>query len=527
MHTLTPNLYLSLSLSLSLSISLSLYLSISLFLAGAAIPLSAIDSVGITNQRETTVVWDARTGRPLHRALVWMDMRSEVIVNDMVNNDTTGLGQDMFRTKTGLPVSPYFSATKLTWLLRNVPGLRDLAKQGHAKFGTIDSWLLWKLSGGAVHATDVTNASRTMLMDINTLSWDAEQCAAFGVPMAMLPEIRASSEVYCEAASTTALAGVRIAGILGDQQAALFGQAGMDPGACKNTYGTGCFTLCNVGATCVQSTQGLLSTVAFKLGPKHNNRVAYALEGSIPFAGAAVEWLVKQLQIIPSSKDSATVADSDDNGGVYFVPAFSGLYAPYWRDDARGVIVGLTRYANRAHLVRAALEAVCFQTREVCDAMRKDAALSGVNLGGMQVLKVDGGMTVNEVLMQMQADVLACEVQRPTIVETTALGAAYAAGLATGFWESEAEVMSQWQLDKTFNPDKALYGGERRDREFKRWKRAVRRTLDWTPEDDTDSVSGGSGGINGGGFCVKSFIIGTGLGVSALFLASYLLGRKK
>ena len=492
---------------------------------GAAIPLSAIDSVGITNQRETTVVWDARTGKPLYRALVWMDMRSEGIVNEMVAADTTGLGQDMFRAKTGLPVSPYFSATKLTWLLRNVPGLRALAEAGHAKFGTIDAWLLWKLSDGAVHATDVTNASRTMLMDINTLEWDDAQCAAFGVPPQMLPEIRASSEVYCAAAAETCLAGVRIAGILGDQQAALFGQAGMDPGACKNTYGTGCFTLCNVGETCVQSTQGLLSTVAFKLGPNQNHRVAYALEGSIPFAGAAVEWLVKQLQLIPSSKSSATVADPDDNGGVYFVPAFSGLYAPYWRDDARGVIVGLTRYANRAHVVRAALEAVCFQTREVCDAMREDARLAGVNLGGMQVLKVDGGMTVNGVLMQMQADVLACEVQRPTIVETTALGAAYAAGLATGFWASEAEVMAQWQLDKTFNPDSGDYGEERRGREFARWKRAVQRTLDWTPEADSAGAAGGGGGT--GGFCFKSFMVGSVVSVGVVLLGSFLMGNNK
>ena len=496
---------------------------------GRDISREEIACVGITNQRETTVVWDRRSGKPLYRALVWMDMRSEGIVNDIVKSDTTGLGQDMYRAKTGLPVSPYFSGTKLMWLLANVPGLRSLAEEGHALFGTVDSWLLWKLSGGTEHVTDVTNASRTLLMDIETLQWDEGQCEALGVPMQMLPKIKSSSEVYCTGSAGGPLEGVQISGILGDQQAALFGQAGMNRGACKNTYGTGCFTLCNVGEKCVQSKAGLLSTVAFKLGPKQNNRVAYALEGSIPFAGACVEWLVKQLQLIPDAKSSSKIADSDDNGGVYFVPAFSGLYAPYWRDDARGVIVGLTRYANRSHVVRAALEAVCFQTREVCDAMRKDAANSGVNLGGMQVLKVDGGMTVNGVLMQMQADILGAEVQRPTIVETTALGAAYAAGLAVGFWGSEHEVMQQWQLDTTFNPDKRAYSEERRRAEFARWKRAVQRTLDWTRKQDPPSRTLGNDSsiADGSGFCVKSFMVGSVVSVAALLIGSYLKGRRK
>ena len=472
---------------------------------GRTIALDELASVGITNQRETTVVWDKNTGRPLYRALVWMDMRSEGIVADL--KAAHPLGQNRFLAKTGLPVSPYFSGTKIMWLLEHVPGLRALAERGDALFGTIDTWLLWKLSGGAVHATDVTNASRTLLMDIQTLAWDDGQCAALGVPRAMLPEIRSSSEVYCRAAEGTPLAGVKIAGILGDQQAALFGQAGMATGSCKNTYGTGCFTLCNVGPKCVFSRHGLLSTVAFKLGSGPNDpgggRVCYALEGSVPFAGACVEWLVKRLELIPDAPSTSEIADEQDNGGVYFVPAFSGLYAPYWRDDARGVIVGLTRYANRAHLVRAALEAVCFQTREVCDAMRQDAAASGVNLGDMSILKVDGGMTVNARLMQMQADILKAEVQRPTIVETTALGAAYAAGLAVKFWASEDEVMSQWQLDKTFCPQEHLYSSHRRNKEFSRWKRAVRRTLNWSGEeeeqDPADVSSGGRGGTSGRG----------------------------
>jgi glycerol kinase len=453
-----------------------------------AIDVKEIACVGITNQRETSVVWDRATGKPYYRALVWMDMRSEDICGELTRNHKEG--QERFRTKTGLPVSPYFSGTKIMWLLANVPELRDAAVRGDALFGTIDSWLLWKLSGGKVHATDVTNASRTLLMNINTLEWDEDQCHTLGIPRAMLPEIRSSSEIYCHGAIGTCLEGVPISGILGDQQAALFGQAGMNPGAVKNTYGTGCFTLCNVGAQVVQSHHGLLSTVAFKLGPKQNNRVCYALEGSVPFAGACVEWLVKRLELIKKASESEQLSDAHDNGGVYFVPAFSGLYAPYWRDDARGVIVGLTRYANKGHLIRSALEAVCFQTREVCDAMRLDAEMSGVNLGNLSVLKVDGGMTVNERLMQMQADILHCEVQRPKIVETTALGAAYVAGLATGFFASEAEVAKQWKLDRTFNPDERAYSSERRSREFGRWKRAIQRTLHWMDDEDpTDMLS--------------------------------------
>lgn len=488
------------------------------------IALSEIACVGVTNQRETTVVWDRRTGKPLNNALVWMDTRSTCpdLATTKRFSGKDASGRTLSTETTGLPLSPYFSGTKLKWLLANVPGLLQLAEDGHAVAGTIDTWLLWKLSGGELHITDVTNASRTLLMDIKTFRWDAGQCEAFGVPMSMLPEIRSSSEVYCLGSTKYGgpLAGVKISGILGDQQAALFGQAGMNPGACKNTYGTGCFTLCNVGGQLVYSKAGLLSTVAYKLGPNQGDRVAYALEGSIPFAGACVEWLVKGLELIPDQKSSSELADSNDNGGVYFVPAFSGLYAPYWRDDARGVIAGLTRYSTKAHLVRAALEAVCFQTREVCEAMQKDAADAGVKLGDMSVLKVDGGMTINSMLMQMQADLLGAEVHRPKILETTALGAAYAAGLATGFWASVDELMGQWQLDKAFKPDASAYPETRRASEFGRWKRAVQRTLNWTPDEDPPVASGGK-------FCMPSLLLGGLLGAGALLVAHALMKRSK
>ena len=429
--------------------------------------LSAADlaAVGITNQRETAVVWDRSTGRPLHNALVWQDTRTADIVAELGSDE----GQDRFRSRTGLPLATYFSGPKFTWLLDNVEGLRSMAASGDAVFGTVDTWALWNLTGGVnggMHATDVTNASRTMLMDLDTLDWDDELLAIMGVPRSMLPEIRPSSGLFAEAVGP--LGGVPVAGILGDQQAALFGQTCFEPGDAKNTYGTGCFMLLNTGTDRVPSDSGLLTTVAYQIGEQ---APVYALEGSIAITGALVQWLRDNLGIIENSADVEALAGTvDDNGGVYFVPAFSGLFAPHWRSDARGVIAGLTRFATKAHVARAALEATAFQTREVLDAMFTD---SGVKL---TTLKVDGGMVVNDLLMQFQADILDVPVVRPLVAETTALGAAYAAGLAVGFWEGISDLKSNWGVDKSWQPSMAA---EQREGLLVAWRKAVQRTLDW------------------------------------------------
>jgi len=423
-------------------------------------------AIGITNQRETTVVWDRKTGQPVHNALVWQDTR----VADMVAELAREGGQDRFRARTGLPLATYFSAAKIRWILDNVAGARRRAEAGELAFGNIDTYLAWHLTGGAsggIHVTDVTNASRTQLMNLDTLDWDDEMLRAFSIPRAMLPEIRSSSEVYGHAV-WDAVKGVPIAGILGDQQAALVGQACFEPGEAKNTYGTGCFLLMNTGRRPVASTCGLLTTVAYRLSgqPAH-----YALEGSVALAGALVQWLRDNLGLIASSDGVEALARTvEDNGGVYFVPAFSGLYAPYWKDSARGVIAGLTRYANKGHLARAVLEATAFQTREVLDAMERD---SGIHLA---TLRADGGMVANELLMQFQADILNRPVVRPVMRETTALGAAYAAGLAVGYFADQADLRANWEADRTWQP---AMEEARRARLYRHWKKAVQRSFDW------------------------------------------------
>ena len=422
-------------------------------------------AVGITNQRETAVVWDRATGRPIHNAIVWQDTRTAALCDKLALEG----GPDRFRSKTGLPLATYFAGPKVSWLLDHVDGARARAEAGELLFGTIDSWELWNMTGGASggrHITDVTNASRTLLMDLTTLDWDDDLLEAIGVPRAMLPEIRPSSEIYGRAVDP--IEGVPIAGILGDQQAALFGQTCFDVGEAKNTYGTGCFMLLNTGTEPVTSQNGLLTTVAYQVA---DHPAVYALEGSIAIAGALVQWLRDNLQIIESAPEVEALARSvDDNGGVYFVPAFSGLFAPHWRSDARGVIAGLTRFVTRGHIARAALEATAFQTREVLDAMNLD---SGVDL---MSLKVDGGMVFNELLMQFQADQLGVPVMRPVVAETTALGAAYAAGLAVGFWKDLDDLRANWGLDNQWDP---ITSGSARDELFAQWKKAVSRTLDW------------------------------------------------
>ncbi len=423
-------------------------------------------AIGITNQRETAVVWERKTGEPIANAIVWQDTR---VSPDVAEFCAQG-GQDRFRTQTGLPLSTYFSALKIRWLLANVPDAREKAAAGELLFGNIDTFLVWNLSGGAqggAHVTDVTNASRTQLFNLQTLDWDAELLAAFDIPRAMLPQVRSSSEVYGHAALKE-IKGVPIAGILGDQQAALVGQACFAPGEVKNTYGTGCFLLMNTGEDMVRSKCGLLTTLAYKLGsaPAH-----YALEGSVAIAGALVQWLRDNLGIIQLSEDVEALARTvNDNGGIYFVPAFSGLYAPHWKESARGVIAGLTRYANKGHLARAVLEATAYQTREVVEAMEKD---SGIPLAS---LRVDGGMVVDELLMQFQADILHREVLRPVIQETTALGAAYAAGLAVKFFSGLEELRANWAVDRVWKPtvDEAT-----REELYRQWKKAVTRSLDW------------------------------------------------
>jgi glycerol kinase len=429
--------------------------------------LSAGDlaAVGITNQRETTVVWDKTTGQPIHNAIVWQDTRTDRICNDLSADG----GQDRFRATTGLPIATYFSGPKIKWMLDNVEGARQRAEAGELLFGNIDTWVIWNLTGGTnggAHVTDVTNASRTLLMDLRTLQWDDGILSILGIPKSMLPDIRPSSGVYGEAVGD--LSGIRVAGDLGDQQAALFGQTCFSVGEAKNTYGTGNFLVLNTGTTPVPSKSGLITGVGYKIG---DQPAVYMLEGSIAITGALVQWLRDNLKMIEASSDVETLAKTvEDNGGVYFVPAFSGLFAPYWRGDARGVIAGLTRYVNAGHLARATLEATAWQSKEVVDAMNAD---SGVELTS---LKVDGGMVVNELLMQFQADILDVPVIRPTVAETTALGAAYAAGLAVGFWREVEDLRANWGMDKQWEPS---MDAATRDHEYAQWKKAVTRTFDW------------------------------------------------
>jgi glycerol kinase len=423
-------------------------------------------ALGITNQRETTVVWNRKTGKPIANALVWQDTR---VANYVAELSRDG-GQQRFRVKTGLPLATYFSGLKIRWLLENVPACLEQAEAGDLLFGNIDSFLVWHLTGGAdggIHVTDVTNGGRTQLMNLQSLAWDSELLEVFGIPAAMLPRMCSSSEIYGEA-QLGPVNGVPIAGILGDQQAAMVGQTCFNPGEAKNTYGTGCFLLMNTGTVAVQSNCGLLTTPAYKFGP---GPATYALEGSVAITGALVQWLRDNLGLIQTSADIESLARTEtDNGGVYFVPAFSGLYAPYWNDNARGVIVGLTRYANKGHLGRAVLEATAFQTREVVEAMEQDSGIA------LDVLRVDGGMVRNELLMQFQADLLDRPVVRPRVMETTALGAAYAAGLAVGFFKDIDELRTRWAVDHVWRP--AADQGKREEL-YRRWKKAVTRSFDW------------------------------------------------
>jgi glycerol kinase len=423
-------------------------------------------AIGITNQRETTVLWDRRTGQPVHNAIVWQDTRVADSVAEFAKNG----GQDRFRTKTGLPLTTYFSSLKIHWLLDRVPDVRARAEAGDVLFGNIDTFLAWHLTGGVkggIHVTDVTNASRTQLMNLHSLDWDSEILSAFGIPRTMLPQIRSSSEIYGPVREST-LQGVELAGILGDQQAALVGQTCFRPGEAKNTYGTGCFLLMNVGERPVPSKHGLLTTMGYKMGEQ---KPIYALEGSIAITGALVQWLRDNLGLITKSSEIEDLAASvSDNGGVYFVPAFSGLYAPYWKDSARGVIAGLTRYATKAHLARAVLEATAFQTREVLEAMEKDSGIA------LDSLRTDGGMVGNNLLMQFQADILNKPVVRPVMRETTALGAAYAAGLAAGFYKNLDDLRENWAVDQTWKPN---LDATKREDKYRLWKKAVTRSFDW------------------------------------------------
>jgi glycerol kinase len=423
-------------------------------------------AIGITNQRETTVVWHKKSGKPVYNAIVWQDTRVASAVAEFAASG----GQDRYRARTGLPLATYFSGLKIRWILEEVAGARAQAETGELLFGNIDTFLIWHLTGGpdgGVHVTDVTNASRTQLMNLNTLQWDRDILKDFSIPIQVLPKIVSSSEVY-GAAKPPTIAGVAIAGDLGDQQAALVGQACFKPGEAKNTYGTGCFMLMNTGEKVVLSNFGLLTTLAYKFGTKP---ACYALEGSIAITGALVQWLRDNLGLIEKSSDIETLARTvSDNGGVYFVPAFSGLYAPYWKDDARGVIAGLTRFVNKGHIARAVLEATAFQVREVVDAMAKD---SGITL---DVLRTDGGMVMNDLLMQFQSNILAKPVVRPMVKETTALGAAYAAGLAVGFFKDTDELVANWAVDQRWEP---MMDEESRERLYHFWKKAVTRSFDW------------------------------------------------
>jgi glycerol kinase len=438
-------------------------------LQSAGLAASDLAALGITNQRETSVVWDRRTGRPFYNAIVWQDTRTDRIASAL---ERDGRG-DVIRRKAGLPPATYFSGGKIQWILENVDGVREAAERGDAIFGNTDTWVIWNLTGGAnggAHVTDVTNASRTMLMDLETLDWDDELLGFFGIPRQMLPAIRPSSAPggYGELTGLDSLRGIPLTGDLGDQQAATVGQVCFSPGEAKNTYGTGNFLLLNTGETPVHSKNGLLTTVCYQLG---SEKPIYALEGSIAVTGSAVQWLRDQLGIISGAAEiEPLAAQVSDNGGMYFVPAFSGLFAPYWRSDARGAIVGLSRYNTNAHLARATLEAICYQSRDVAEAMEAD---SGVRL---EVLKVDGGVTANDLAMQLQADILGVPVSRPVVAETTALGAAYAAGLATGFWSTTTELRANWNESKRWTPS---WTQEKRADGYVGWKKAVQRTLDW------------------------------------------------
>jgi glycerol kinase len=425
-----------------------------------------VAAVGITNQRETTVVWDRNTGKPVYNAIVWQDTRTDKICDELMKDG----GQDRFRAKNGLPIATYFSGPKVRWILENVDGARAKADAGDLAFGNMDTWCIWNLTGGTnggLHITDVSNASRTMLMDLATLAWDDELLDTIGVPRSMLPEIHPSSAPYGEI-KAGAFSGIQVAGDLGDQQAATFGQTAFSVGEAKNTYGTGNFLLLNTGNEAVQSKNGLITTVGYKIG---DQKAVYCLEGSIAITGALVQWLRDNLKMIKSAPEVEDLAKTvEDNGGCYIVPAFSGLFAPYWKSDARGVFAGLTRYVNNGHIARATLEATAYQSREVADAMNAD---SGVAL---ESLKVDGGMVVNDTLMQFQADILGVPVIRPKVAETTALGAAYAAGLATGFWTTEEELRENWVEDKRWEPK---MDESEREKLFHFWKKAVTRTFDW------------------------------------------------
>jgi glycerol kinase len=438
-------------------------------LAKAGITKDEVKALGITNQRETTVLWDKATGEPVHNAIVWQDTRTDALCKELGRN----VGQDRFRRETGLPLASYFAGPKIRWMLDNVEGLRERAEAGEILFGTMDSWVIWNLTGGTqggVHVTDVTNASRTMLMNLHTMDWDERILASMEIPAAVLPEIRSSAEVYGTAKG--ALDGVPVASALGDQQAALFGQTCFAKGEAKSTYGTGTFLLLNTGDQPVNSYNGLLTTVGYRIG---DEAPVYALEGSIAVTGSLVQWMRDQMGLIKSAAEIETLASSvTDNGGAYFVPAFSGLFAPYWRSDARGVIAGLTRYVTKAHIARAVLEATAWQTREIVDAMNKD---SGVEL---TALKVDGGMTSNNLLMQTIADFVDAPVVRPMVAETTCLGAAYAAGLAVGFWQDTDELRANWRRAAEWTP---RMDAAARDREYKSWLKAVERTMGWIEEE--------------------------------------------
>ena len=426
-------------------------------LSKAGIKATELTAIGITNQRETTIAWDVTTGKPLHNALVWQDTRTAELMDNLSQSQ-----KELIIHRTGLAIAPYFSASKMKWLIQNVPAVADAVKSGTARIGTMDSWILWNLSKGTF-ATDVTNASRTALMNLETLDWDPELLALFEIPREVLPEIKPTSHIFAHTP-----AGVPIAALVGDQQGAMIGQACFDVGDAKTTYGTGNFALLNTGTEIVRSHHGLLTTVCYKFG---DSPAVYALEGSVAVTGAAIQWLRDQLEIIKSSSEIEALANSvSDNGGVYFVPAFSGLFAPYWRSDARGVIVGLSRASTKAHLARAALEAIAYQTRDVLDAMSADSKVA------LKSMRVDGGATANNLLMQIQSDVMGIEIIRPQIIETTALGAAYAAGLAVGVWASPNELRNKWREDhrwsSTQNPDL-------RAEKYAQWKKAVNRTLNW------------------------------------------------
>jgi glycerol kinase len=437
-------------------------------LGKANVSANDIAGIGITNQRETTLVWDKLTGQPYYNAIVWQDTRTNRIINRMAEDG----GLERFRKKVGLPLATYFSGPKIKWILDNIEGVRQAASQDRALFGNMDTWLIWNLTGGingGKHITDVTNASRTMLMDLETLEWDETICELMGIPMNLLPKICSSSEIYGYTTISGPFQGVvKIAGDLGDQQAATVGQTCFESGEAKNTYGTGCFMLINTGEEIVQSKNGLLTTLCYQFGKE---KPVYALEGSIAITGALVQWLRDNLKMIVSAPEIERLANTvEDNGGIYFVPAFSGLFAPYWRSDARGVIVGLTRFVNRGHIARAVLEATAFQTREVLDAMKADSAVE------LKAFKVDGGMVKNDLLMQFQADVLNVPVVRPKVTETTALGAAYAAGYAVGFWKDKEEMRKNWQVDKIWQPNPTSLASTDM---YSKWKKAVTRTFNW------------------------------------------------